>query len=102
MYHEIFPYKTSHLTTAALQTCLNHYKVLQLLICFNGKEFLSQEFTDLLDQYNIKLKTTHPYSPEENGKCERIWRTLDTVSRGNHNAKIIQDIINQCNSSWPQ
>ena len=43
----------------------------------NGTEFKGA-FEDVLNEYGIKKTTSDPYQPEENGKIERFWATLET------------------------
>lgn len=46
-----------------------------------GGEFLSKEFGSLLTDNKIKHEKTCPYSPHQNGKAERAWRSLFDMSR---------------------
>lgn len=42
----------------------------------NGREYLSGEFDDFLKKHGITRRLTVPYNPEQNGKAERMNRTL--------------------------
>ena len=57
----------------------------------NGGEFVSKDFIDFCEKFNMKVTTTAPEAPWSNGICER------------HNA-IITDIIlkvkNDTNCDW--
>ena len=46
-----------------------------------GGEFISKEFSSLLVENKIKHEKTAPYSPLQNGKAERTWRSLFEMSR---------------------
>ena len=46
-----------------------------------GGEFLSAEFESILTENKIKHEKTAPYSPHQNGKAERGWRTLFSMAR---------------------
>lgn len=46
------------------------------------------------------MLTTHPYTPEENGKCERFWSTLETVSEDLLDGPKIFKIIEHYNNYW--
>ena len=46
-----------------------------------GGEFISKEFSSLLVENKIKHEKTAPYSPQQNGKAERTWRSLFETSR---------------------
>ena len=47
----------------------------------NGGEYTSQAFRQILCDNSIKQTTTSPYSPFENGKSERSWRSLLDMAR---------------------
>ena len=53
-----------------------------------------------MNKYNIELITTHPYTPEENGKCERFWKTLEGSSNGRLDSPKIDKIIYEYNNYW--
>lgn len=42
----------------------------------NGKEYLSNEFSDYLKKTGIIHQTSNPYTPQQNGLAERMNRTL--------------------------
>jgi putative transposase len=48
----------------------------------NGGEFTGAAFTGLLHQYGVTTWRTTPYTPQQNGKMERFWRTLDNAGNG--------------------
>ena len=77
LYEKILPYKSSYCTSRALKTALETNDPPKYVITDNGKEFISQDFVNVLNDYNIELLTNHPYTPEENGKCERFWSILE-------------------------
>ena len=47
----------------------------------NGPEFVSQEFNNLLDRYNIVHVYSTPYKPSSNGAIERVNRTIGELLR---------------------
>ena len=47
----------------------------------NGTEFTSEDFKSLLIKNRIKQEFSAPYSPHQNGKVERTWRTLFDMAR---------------------
>ena len=46
-----------------------------------GGEFESEEFCSILRDNHIKHEKSSPYSPHQNGKAERPWRTLFAMAR---------------------
>ena len=46
-----------------------------------GGEFIAENFKSVLTQNKIKQQKTAPYSPHQNGKAERTWRSLFEMAR---------------------
>ena len=46
-----------------------------------GTEFLSDKFEQILLDRGIKHEKSSPYTPSENGKIERVWRTIFDMAR---------------------
>ena len=44
-------------------------------------EFKSKQFSDLCTSNGIKQEFSAPYTPEENGKIERAWVTVTSMTR---------------------
>lgn len=101
IYSEILPYKSAFCTSSALKSALQLNDPPKYIISDNGKEFIADEFLSVLNSYNIELLTTHPYTPEENGKCERFWKTLESTAQGELDRPKIDKIIFQYNNYWP-
>ena len=47
----------------------------------NGGEYISKETEEIPVQMQIKHYYTSPYSPHQNGRAERNWRTLFDMAR---------------------
>ena len=47
----------------------------------NAKEFISKDFKSWLKEKGIQQELSYPYSPESNGKAERLNRTLVDTAR---------------------
>jgi transposase InsO family protein len=45
----------------------------------NGGEFVGKAFQLVLENHGIIWLHSHPYTPQENGKVERFWETLETL-----------------------
>ena len=103
LYHEVLDDKTAQSNSAALQRAIdlilveaNH--VPHTIVTDNGKEFTANEFVDVLNRYKIYQHKIHPYTPEENAKIERFWRTFDQAKTDD---STISEVIDQYNNFWP-
>ena len=67
------------------------------IVVDNGKEFIGKHFQQVLSDHNIECHRTHPYTPQENGKIERWWKTLEG-SIVNH--ELLDATINEYNNVW--
>jgi transposase InsO family protein len=67
----------------------------------NGKEFVGTTFQQILAESETLDHRTHPYSPEENGKIERFWETLDATIDYSQSYSLIGDFIHEYNEIWP-
>ena len=68
----------------------------------NGGEFIGKEFQMVMEAQGIEEFRIHPYTPEENGKVERFWLTLERArSEGRLLDEVyIHDIITEYNNVW--
>lgn len=57
------------------------YGKVKIIRSDQGGEFISNEFCTLLSENKIKHERTAPYSPHQNGKAERTWRSLFEMTR---------------------
>ena len=60
---------------------ISPYGKVKIVRSDQGGEFLSNEFQSILIENKIKHEKTAPYSPHQNGKAERTWRSLFEMSR---------------------
>lgn len=74
---EVFSYFRSFKTLVENQTG----RKLKVLRTDNGTEFCSKEFEKYLQDAGIIHQKTCPYSPEQNGLCERLNRTVVEKAR---------------------
>lgn len=65
------------LTTESLINALSKYNKPKTVIIDNGKEFVGKTFKNALKNRKIKCHAVKPYTPEENGKIERFWQTIE-------------------------
>jgi transposase InsO family protein len=55
----------------------------------NGKEYLSNEFTNYLKENKIRRQLTCPHTPQQNGVAERKNWHLAKICRSMLHAKIV-------------
>ena len=79
-YAELLPDERKGTCAAFMSRCLGFFSSLgvevERVMTDNGASYRSGEFNALLDAEGIKHKYTRPYSPWQNGKVERMNRTL--------------------------
>ena len=57
------------------------YGIIKRIRSDNGKEYVSQEFQNIVLDNKIKHEFSAPYSAHQNGTSERAWRTLFEMGR---------------------
>jgi transposase InsO family protein len=77
LYYEVLSDKTMTSTARALDTALQLYPVPYELTTDNGAEFVGSEFQDVLTGAGVSNWRTRPYTPQQNGKMERYWGTIE-------------------------
>ena len=102
IYFEVLDDKTAQSTSGALERAIDSILKQSLhtphtIVTDNGGEFVA-DFERVLDRNQIKHYKTQPYSPEENAKIERFWRTYEQA-KTDHST--IGDIVEQYNRFWP-
>lgn len=63
-------------TTKILKDIFSRLGIPLTITADNGRQFISQEFKDFCQEMGIKLISTTPYSPQENGEVERQNRDI--------------------------
>nr|XP_049707012.1 uncharacterized protein K02A2.6-like [Helicoverpa armigera] len=63
-------------TTTMLKEIFSRLGIPMTLTADNGRQFTSQEFRDFCQEMGIKLLSTTPYTPQENGEVERQNRDI--------------------------
>ncbi|KMQ86250.1 retrovirus-related pol polyprotein from transposon tnt 1-94 [Lasius niger] len=58
-----------------------HGEAIKCLQSDNGREYVNQDFDQLLRKHGILRRLTAPYNPEQNGVAERRNRTLMEMAR---------------------
>jgi transposase InsO family protein len=67
----------------------------------NGTEFQG-EFRDVLERELISPAYTEPYTPQQNGKIERFWPTVEKCRDPSQMAATIEGYNNWCNTALPR
>lgn len=102
MHWEVLKEKTSIASANALVHALEKTAKPKTITIDNGKEFIGIEFQNVLQSNGIEDWRTHPYTPEQNGKVERFWRTLESARNKERplDEEYIRSIIHQYNNVW--
>ena len=102
IYWEVIDEKTSYASARALINALSKSTSPKTITIDNGGEFIGPEFQQVLQEKGIECHRTHPRTPEENGKIERFWKTLEMGRASGlvlDNA-YITEIISEYNNVW--
>ena len=79
-YAELLPDERKGTACAFMSRCLGFFRSLgvavERVMTDNGPAYRSGEFDALLESEGVRHKYTRPYSPWQNGKVERMNRTL--------------------------
>jgi transposase InsO family protein len=59
----------------------------------NGGEFKGDIFVNLLEQRGIRPWYTEPYTPQQNGKIERFWQTMEDSTEDTSNPQHVANFI---------
>lgn len=82
-------------TSRALMNALDHVNAPECLVSDNGLEFVGCQYQRVLKEFHIRHWTTIPYNLEQNGKCERVWWTLEqSKPPGVELLAVLDNIIN--------
>ena len=99
IHYQILEQKTSILAMNSLAAALAKGGVPKTMIMDNGTEFCGP-FEELLQRNNIEIHKTHPYTPEENGKMERWWDTIERKKTRPLRGEYLDWIVQQYNTMW--
>jgi putative transposase len=92
--------KTAQTTTNALLDTLGKGLVPRVMGSDNGGEFRGTLFMTALNQFGIRAWYTDPYTPQQNGKIERFWGTMESTLQGNHHPDQIASFISYYNEQF--
>ena len=62
--------------TEKLKSFIADIGVPQILVSDGPGEYIGQDFRQVCRNQKIRLETSAPYTPQENGKTKRVWVTV--------------------------
>jgi transposase InsO family protein len=98
IYYEILQDKTAASAAQALEKAVSLVSHPHTVTTDNGGEFVGSVFEAALTKPGVKHYLTHPYTPQENAKIERFWKTVEE-SLVYHS--FLPSLINMYNNKWP-
>jgi transposase InsO family protein len=72
----------------------------KVLTSDNGGEFIGHEFQTVLKAKNVKHWKTDPHTPQQNGKMERWWKTLEGARGSDYSLSSVWKIVDLYNNVW--
>lgn len=99
IHYQILDQKTSIFAMNALANAFQKESPPKTMIMDNGAEFQGP-FEDLLHRNNVEIKKTLPYTPQQNGKIERWWDTIERKKTQPLRGKYLDWIVDQYNTKW--
>ena len=93
---------TTNCTIGFLHELFAHFGVVDCVVTDNGTQFMSNEFKQFCDTYQVKHIMTLQYHPRSNGQAERFVDTLKRalkkaqIGRSNSFCRYINYCINYC------
>ena len=73
---EILKNKSAKSVSYCMQQIILRFGSPQIISCDNGSEFISSEFNELCQRFNIKLQHSLPFKPSSQGAIEIFNKTL--------------------------
>lgn len=104
VYHEIIYSKKAVITGNALESAIQKVGAIPHCITINnGGEFIGSDFLDVMKKHNIIDHRIHPYTPQENGKIERWWGTMERkrIQGKKLTMEYLNDLVYHYNNLWP-
>jgi transposase InsO family protein len=100
MYYELLTDNTVDSTAKALRRALAIWPAPHIITSGNGGEFFAEKFATVMRSHCVVAWHTRSHTPEQNGKTERFWGTIETCRNGECNAAEIEKIIFERNKHW--
>ena len=100
LHHEIIGDKSCPTVAKALMNALSKAPKPRYMVNDNGTEFTGGNFQKVLFDHHIIEHRIHAYTPEENGKIERWWQTLEKSATQPLAEPYLTWLIGEYNSKW--
>lgn len=100
LYYEVLNDKCGLTVSNSLIKALQSSPPPRFIIIDNGTEFIGENFQRILKDYGIQVHRIHAYTPQENGKIERWWKTIEHSATSPLVEPYLSYIINEYNTKW--
>ena len=102
LFYKVLETKEMIETANALLECIQINQITpSCIVIDNGKEFIGEDFQNVMRSHNIEDWRTQPYTPQQNGKIERFWLTLmKSIKSELPIIEQLPDVIQEYNTTW--
>ena len=100
LHHGILDDKAGLTVANALVQALQKAPKPRYMVIDNGKEFIGLNFQRVLEEHDILEHRIHVYTPEENGKIERWWQTLERCATQPLVEPYLSFLVGEYNGKW--
>jgi transposase InsO family protein len=100
MHYRLIFDKTAETCAGVLLEALELWGPACVLGSDNGGEFVGDRFVEILAERCIRQWRTKPYTPQQNGKMERFWGTIEGCPAGKCDEDLIRRIVRHYNTKW--
>ena len=100
LHHEILRDKSGPTVVNALVHALNKAPKPHYMVIDNGTEFICVNFQQVLAANMIIEHRIHVYTPQENGKIERWWQTLEKSATQPLVEPYLTWLVGEYNEKW--
>ena len=92
-----FYFRTTRDAVTELERFVAYIGVPQILVSDGTGEYISQEYMRVCRKQKIRLETSAPCTPQENGKIERVWGNDNSNGSLHHfGCHFIESILASC------
>jgi transposase InsO family protein len=95
MGYQLITNKTAETCAMALRMILHVRTPPYIIGSDNGGEFRRRALTSLLNEFQIRTWYGQPYTPQQNGKIERFWATMENTIERSRDPDVITNGLMQ-------